>query len=86
MNNLEKEWVNKTILLLDNNYKTTNDLQTALYDVVKDGVLTDEKLKKAQKRYFQILYNMLLGISKGPKLGLMLMAFDKKKIKYLLNN
>ncbi len=84
LTSLEKEWLDKTKLLLDNKYDTTNDLQTALYDVVKDGVLVDKELKQAQKRYFQILYNMLLGTNKGPKLGLFLMALDKEKIKSLL--
>lgn len=84
LNDLEKEWLANTILLLEENFKSTNDLQTALYDVVKDGILADKELKQAQKRYFQILYNMLLGLDQGPKLGLFLMAIDKEKIKALL--
>ncbi len=84
LNSLEKEWLKNTILLLEENFKSTNDLQTALYDVVKDGILADKELKQAQKRYFQILYNMLLGLDQGPKLGLFLMAIDKEKIKALL--
>ena len=58
--------------------------KTALYSVVKDGVLADKELKQTQKRYFQILYNMLLGKDQGPKLGLFLMAIDKEKITSLL--
>ena len=84
INDLEKEWLNKTIKLLDCQFDTTNDLQTALYDVVKDDILVDKELKQAQKRYFQILYNLLLGQDQGPKLGLFLMAIDKEKIKVLL--
>lgn len=84
LNNLEKSWLEKTISLLDKNFKTTNDLQTALYDVVKDNTLKDKELKQAQKRYFTILYNMLLGKNYGPKLGLLLMAFNKNKIINLL--
>jgi len=84
LNELEKEWLKKTILLLKKDYSTTDDLQTALYNVVKDGVLVDKELKQTQKRYFQILYNMLLGKEKGPKLGLFLMAVDKEYIKKIL--
>ena len=84
LNDLEKEWLNKTIVLLDEDFKTTDELQTALYSVVKDGVLADKELKQTQKRYFQILYNMLLGKDQGPKLGLFLMAIDKEKITSLL--
>ena len=80
----EKGWLEKTKTLLDEEYKTSDELQTALYAVVKDGVLEDKELKKVQKRYFQVLYNMLLGKDKGPKLGLFLMAIDKEKIKSLL--
>ena len=84
LNNIEKEWLVKTIQLLNIEFNTTDELQTALYDVVKDGILADKELKQAQKRYFQILYNMLLGNDQGPKLGLFLMAIDKEKIKVLL--
>ena len=85
LSDLEKEWLRKTITLIDNEYETTDDLQTALYNVVKDGILVDKELKQVQKRFFQILYNMLLGKNMGPKLGLFLMAIDKNKIKYLLD-
>lgn len=84
LSSLEKEWLGKTKILIDENFNTTDELQTALYDVVKDGVLADKELKQAQKRYFQVLYNMLLGVDQGPKLGLFLMAVEKDKIKELL--
>ena len=81
LNILEKEWLNATKQLLNQTYNTTSDLQAALYDVVKDGILVDKELKQAQKRYFQILYNMLLGSDQGPKF---LMAIDREKLKALL--
>jgi len=84
LNDLEKDWLSKTMSIIDKEFNTTDELQTALYDVVKDGVLIDKELKQAQKRYFGILYNMLLGRDQGPKLGLFLMAIDKEKIKTLL--
>ncbi|MEE3343814.1 MAG: lysine--tRNA ligase [Bacilli bacterium] len=84
LNDMEKEWLEKTKELIDKEYETTYDLQTALYDVVKDGVLADKELKQTQKRYFNILYNMLLGKDQGPKLGLFLMAIDKDRLKELL--
>lgn len=80
----EKEWIEATIKLLENNFDTSDELQTELYAVVKDGVLADKELKDAQKRYFQILYHLLLGKDKGPKLGLFLMAIDKVRITKLL--
>ena len=80
----EKDWLTKTITIINNEYETTNDLQTDLYDVVKESVTDESELKKAQKRYFQILYNMLLGLDQGPKLGLFLMALNKDKLTELL--
>ena len=80
----EKGWLETTKVLLDHTYETTDELQTALYAVVKDGVLADKELKQTQKRYFQILYNLLLGKDQGPKLGLFLMAIDKQQIISLL--
>lgn len=84
LSDLEKSWLEDTKALLDKEYETTDELQTALYDVVKDGKLADKELKQAQKRYFQILYNLLLGKDRGPKLGLFFMAIDKEKIKNLI--
>ena len=84
LTDIEKEWLEKTKVLLDDDFNTTDELQTALYSVVKDGILADKELKQTQKRYFQIIYNMLLGLDQGPKLGLFLMAIDKNKIKSLL--
>ncbi len=85
LSSLEKTWLQKTLILLEEDFQTTEELQTALYNVVKDGTLTEKELKQTQKRYFQILYNLLLGTNQGPKLGLFLMAIDKEKIKGLLS-
>ena len=81
----EKNWVAKTIDIMDKEYNNSEDLQTELYAVCKNGILVDAELKNAQKRYFQILYNMLLGLDKGPKLGLFLSAISSDTIKKLLN-
>lgn len=80
----EKSWLGKTLEILDKEYDSTDALQTDLYAVVK--YLTDDPqvLKKTQKRYFEILYNLLLGKGQGPKLGIFLMAVDKAKLVSLL--
>lgn len=85
LNDIEKTWLSKTIDILNNNYNTTDELQTALYDVVKDGILDGSDLKNTQKRYFQILYNLMLGTNMGPKLGLFLMAVNKDQLISLLS-
>jgi len=57
---------------------------TDLYAVVKYLNLEPQDLKKVQKRYFEILYNLLLGTKQGPKLGIFLMAVSKDKLISLL--
>ena len=86
LNSMERSWLDKTVELFNNDYSSTDELQTSLYDVVKSDISDENELKNAQKRYFQILYNLLLGQDKGPKLGLFLMALPKDKILNLLYN
>lgn len=84
LNDEEKIWVSKTIELLDNTYENSDQLQTDLYAVVKYLNLEPQELKKSQKRYFEILYNLLLGLNQGPKLGIFLLAVEKEKLVSLL--
>ena len=84
LSDLEKQWVAKTVELASQNYDSVDALQTALYAVVKTGTETEQELKATQKRYFQILYNLLLGAKQGPKLGIFLMAINKQKLVDLL--
>ena len=80
----EKSWLDKTLEILDKEYVSTDALQTDLYAVVKYMTDDPQILKKTQKRYFEILYNLLLGKGQGPKLGIFLMAVDKAKLVSLL--
>lgn len=84
LSELEKSWVSKTIPLILKNFASSDDLQTEVYALVKPDVKEESELKVMQKRYFGILYNLLLGADQGPKLGLFLIAVDKEKIKSLL--
>lgn len=81
----EKQWLKKTIDVVSQNHDSADDLQTALYAVVKTGNQDEQELKAVQKRYFQIIYNLLLGESRGPKLGIFLMAIDKQKLLNLIS-
>ena len=80
----EKSWVEKTVELVDKDFATSDELMTELYAVVKYLKLEPDVLKKTQKRFFEILYNLLLGKSQGPKLGIFLMAVSKEKLYELL--
>ena len=84
LNEDEKLWVVKTIELINHNYNNSDELMTELYGVVKYLNLEPQELKKVQKRYFEILYNLLLGEKQGPKLGIFLLAVDNEKLIGLL--
>lgn len=72
----EKEWLKNTLVVLQNEYNTTQDLQGNLYSIVKNGTDDPKELKNKQRRYFQIIYNLVLGKDNGPKMGLLLSAMD----------
>ena len=76
----EKEWLKMTLSVLKNEYASTQDLQNDLYAIVKTGNDDSKELKARQKRYFQIIYNLILGQSSGPKMGLLLSAMDYELI------
>lgn len=84
LNDTEKTWLIKTANIINSDWQSVDDLQTALYAVVKTGNEDEATLKATQKRYFQIIYNLVLGENKGPKLGIFLMAAPKDKLLNLL--
>ena len=57
-------------------------MQALLYEIPK---LNGEQDKARQKRFFEIVYNLLLGKSKGPRLYLFLTAVDKAQTLNLLD-
>ena len=77
----EKSWVNSTLNVLEEDFKTSQELQTELYAIVKNGDEDQKELKNKQKRYFQIIYNLILGEDNGPKMGLLLSAMPYDVIK-----
>ena len=84
LSSAEKVWVKKTLDIVNTTYDSVDELQTALYAVVKTGDEDEATLKATQKRYFQIVYNLVLGENKGPKLGIFLMAAPKEALNKLL--
>ena len=82
----EKEWLKMTVFILKNEYDSTQELQTDLYAIVKTGNDNPKELKARQKRYFQIIYNLILGQNSGPKMGLLLSAMDYELIVSKLQN
>lgn len=85
LNEQEKLWITKTLEVVNREYNSSDELQTEMYGVVKYLDLEPQELKKYQKRFFEILYNLLLGKSQGPKLGIFLLAIDKTTLNNLLS-
>ncbi len=81
MNDEEKGWVRTLLNSIKTNDLNTTEMQTLLYDIPK---LNGEQNKQRQKRFFEIVYNLLLGKNQGPRLYLFLSAVEKQSYLHLL--
>ena len=81
MNDEEKQWVARLVTKIETKSLTPDEMQTLLYDIPK---INNEPDKARQKRFFEVVYNLLLGKTQGPRLYLFLTAVDKKEILKLL--
>ena len=78
----EISWVKKLVTNMQQNNLDTQQMQTLLYEIPKiDG----QQDKARQKRFFEVVYNLLLGKNQGPRLYLFLSAVDKNALINLLN-
>ncbi len=77
----ERGWVSSLLEAVKTQDLSVEEMQTLLYDIPKiDG----EPDKTRQKRFFEIVYNLLLGKTKGPRLYLFLTAVNKNELIKLL--
>lgn len=81
LNDEEKLWVNSLTGKLENENLSLDEMQSLLYDIPK---LNGQPDKARQKRFFEIVYNLLLGKDKGPRLYLFLTAVEKAELLKLL--
>ena len=81
LNDEEKTWVNKLTQALETKTYSLEEMQALLYDIPK---VNNEPDKAKQKRFFEVVYNLLLGKDKGPRLYLFLAAVDKNNFMHLL--
>jgi len=77
----EKQWIARLVTEIETKSLTPDEMQTLLYDIPK---INNEPDKTRQKRFFEVVYNLLLGKTQGPRLYLFLTAVDKKEILRLL--
>ncbi len=81
LNDEEKNWVSQLVKNIKEKDLSLEEMQNLLYEITKVNGVSD---KQKQKRFFEILYNLLVGQDKGPRLYLFLAALDKQKILELL--
>lgn len=62
------------------NNPTVQVLEALVYSIPKSPELNESELKKAQRNFFRVIYNLLIGKDAGPRLGTFLWAVDRKKV------
>ena len=77
----EKSWISRLAQTMEEKDLSVEEMQSLLYDIPK---INGEPDKTRQKRFFEIVYNLLLGKNKGPRLYLFLTAVDKNEILNLI--
>ena len=82
LNDEEKGWIRTLGDSIKAKDYSIEEMQALLYEIPK---LNGEQDKARQKRFFEIVYNLLLGKSKGPRLYLFLAAVNKQDIINLLD-
>ena len=82
LNDEEKGWIRTLKDSIKAKDYTIEEMQALLYEIPK---LNGEQDKARQKRFFEVVYNLLLGKSKGPRLYLFLAAVNKQDIINLLD-
>ncbi len=81
----EKGWLKRLADDFGAHSATMEELNTLLYAIPKREDLTDDEKKKRQRRFFTIVYNMLIGKDAGPRMSTFLFALDKSSIEKLIN-
>lgn len=81
----EKSDVRETFKELSNGDFNLEELQQLLYRIPKVESMSDKDNRIAQQKYFENVYNLLIGKSEGPRLYLFMGALDKSQYLPLLN-
>lgn len=66
------------------NNPTVSELEGLVYGIPKTPKLNESELKKAQRDFFKVVYNLLISKDTGPRLGTFLWAVDREKVITLL--
>ena len=86
INSDNKEYLSKLVeYLKTKGNSSVSDLETFIYSLPKEKVKDEKELKKVQRDFFKVIYNLLISRDVGPRLATFLWALDKEKIINLLN-
>lgn len=81
----EKAKVATLFNLLNNNDYDSNEMQQIIYSVCNNPDFDKKQNQQIQKRFFEIVYNLLISRDAGPRLYLFLSAINKDEYLELLN-
>ena len=79
----DKDNLKKLLSELEGNW-SKDKLTALLYSIPKAGLNPGEDPKAAQREFFQIIYQLLLGAKRGPRLPTFMLALGKKEVFRLL--
>jgi lysyl-tRNA synthetase class 1 len=66
--------------------RTIESATEIVYEIPKREGLADKELAAAQRRFFKIVYNLLFGRDRGPRLGTFLAAVPRERYLRLLDS
>ncbi len=82
----EKAWVRSLHdWLRDSGSLTIDDATEQVYGIPKDPTAPEKEQAAAQRRFFQIVYELLFGRTRGPRLGTFLAAVPRERYIHLLD-
>lgn len=86
LTNQEKNWVDAFRKIIENQIITpldSKDLMTSIYDIVQNE--TPTLRRKQQKRFFEIIYRLVLGQSNGPQISILVQMVPTQQMIKLLS-
>ncbi len=80
----EQGWIGQLYAWLKNTTFNVDEATYQVYDIPRASEMTEAELVAAQRRFFQIIYNLLFGKERGPRLGTFFAAVPKDRYLDLL--
>jgi len=81
----EKNWIKSLNKSLSEKELNFEELTVLLYDIPKNNEIEDKENKIRQRRFFEIMYNLLISKDTGPRLSTFIQALGNEKIISLTN-